>query len=48
MAPFLTLPYGRMGNGIVTSQVFKMIAGAVNPRMSVANLYVGYSVSHFV
>jgi hypothetical protein len=29
-----------MGNGIATNQLFKMIAGAVNPGRPVANLYV--------
>jgi hypothetical protein len=38
--PFSTLLYARMGNGIATNQLFKMIAGAVNPGRPVANLYV--------
>jgi hypothetical protein len=38
--PFSTLLYARMGNGIATNQLFKMIAGATNPGRPVANLYV--------
>jgi hypothetical protein len=41
VAPFSTLLYARMGDGIATNQLFKMIAGAVNPGRPVANLYVG-------
>jgi hypothetical protein len=39
VTPFSTLLYARMGNGIATNQLFKMIAGAVNPGRPVANLY---------
>ncbi|KAI0316557.1 oligopeptide transporter [Amylostereum chailletii] len=39
VTPFSTLLYARMGNGIATNQLFKMIAGAVNPGKPVANLY---------
>ncbi|EJD44887.1 peptide transporter MTD1 [Auricularia subglabra TFB-10046 SS5] len=48
VAPFSTVLYGRMGNGIATNQLFKMIAGASHPgasechpsrRRPVANLY---------
>ena len=42
VAPFSTLLYARMGSGIATNQLFKMIAGAINPGRPVANLYVGY------
>ena len=45
VAPFSTLLVARMGSGIATNQLFKMIAGAINPGRPVANLYVGYSVS---
>ena len=45
VAPFSTLLFARMGSGIETVQLFKMIAGAINPGRPVANLYVGYSVS---
>ena len=45
VAPFSTLLYARMGDGIATNQLFKMIAGAINPGRPVANLYVGYSAS---
>ena len=31
-----------MGNGIDTSLLMKMVAGAVNPGRPVANLYVGF------
>ncbi|THH14179.1 hypothetical protein EW146_g6118 [Bondarzewia mesenterica] len=39
ITPFSTLLYARLGNGIATNQLFKMIAGAVNPGRPVANLY---------
>ncbi|KAN0128570.1 OPT superfamily oligopeptide transporter [Lactarius tabidus] len=39
VAPFSTLLYARMGSGIATNQLFKMIAGAINPGRPVANLY---------
>ena len=29
-----------MGNGIATNQLMQMVAGAVNPGLPVANLYV--------
>ena len=34
-----------MGTGIGTIQIFKMIAGAINPGRPVANLYVGILIS---
>ncbi|KAF4583572.1 hypothetical protein EYR38_002325 [Pleurotus pulmonarius] len=37
--PFSTLLFARMGNGIATNQLMKMVAGAVNPGRPVANLY---------
>ncbi|KAI0041222.1 OPT superfamily oligopeptide transporter [Auriscalpium vulgare] len=37
--PFSTLLFARMGNGVATNQLFKMIAGAINPGRPVANLY---------
>lgn len=40
ITPFSALLYARMGNGIATNQLFKMIAGAINPGRPVANLYV--------
>ena len=47
VTPFSTLLFARMGNGIATNQLFKMIAGVVNPGRPVANLYVGgYFFSH--
>ncbi|KAJ2920656.1 hypothetical protein H1R20_g16438, partial [Candolleomyces eurysporus] len=39
VAPFSTLLYARMGNGVATNQLMKMVAGAVNPGRPVANLY---------
>ncbi|KAF9525053.1 oligopeptide transporter [Crepidotus variabilis] len=39
ITPFSTLLYARMGNGIATNQLMKMVAGAVNPGKPVANLY---------
>ncbi|KAH9071576.1 oligopeptide transporter [Lactarius deliciosus] len=39
VAPFSTLINGRMGSGVGTNQLFKMIAGAINPGRPVANLY---------
>lgn len=41
IAPFSTLLFARMGTGIGTAQIFKMIAGSINPGRPVANLYVG-------
>ena len=40
VTPFSTLLFARMGNGIATNQLMKMVAGAVNPGKPVANLYV--------
>ncbi|EEB95363.1 hypothetical protein MPER_05678, partial [Moniliophthora perniciosa FA553] len=37
--PFSTILYGRMGNGVATNQLMKMIPGALNPGRPVANLY---------
>ncbi|KAF8635447.1 hypothetical protein AX15_000427 [Amanita polypyramis BW_CC] len=39
ITPFSTLLFARMGNGIATNQLMKMVAGAVNPGRPVANLY---------
>ncbi|KAI0273164.1 OPT oligopeptide transporter protein-domain-containing protein [Russula aff. rugulosa BPL654] len=39
VTPFSTLLFARLGNGIATNQLFKMIAGAINPGRPVANLY---------
>ncbi|KAI0373170.1 oligopeptide transporter [Pilatotrama ljubarskyi] len=39
VTPFSTLLYARLGNGIATNQLMKMVAGAVNPGKPVANLY---------
>jgi len=39
VTPFSTLLYARMGNGIATNQLMKMVAGAINPGRPVANLY---------
>jgi hypothetical protein len=41
VTPFSTLLNARMGDGIATDQLFKMIGGAINPGKPVANLYVG-------
>jgi predicted Na+-dependent transporter len=40
VTPFSTLLFARLGNGIATNQLFKMIAGSINPGRPVANLYV--------
>ncbi|TBU24794.1 oligopeptide transporter [Dichomitus squalens] len=39
VAPFSNLLFARLGNGIATNQLMKMVAGAVNPGKPVANLY---------
>ncbi|GJE91208.1 oligopeptide transporter [Phanerochaete sordida] len=39
IAPISCLLFARMGNGIATNQLMKMVAGAVNPGKPVANLY---------
>jgi hypothetical protein len=41
ITPFSALFFARMGNGINTSQLFKMIGGVTSPGRPVANLYVG-------
>ncbi len=41
VTPFSTLLFARLGNGVATNQLFKMIAGAINPGRPIANLYVG-------
>ncbi len=48
VTPFSTLLYARMGNGIATNQLMKMVAGAVNPGRPVANLYVSSRPQSFV
>ena len=40
VAPFSNLLFARMGNGIATNQLMKMVAAALNPGRPVANLYV--------
>ncbi|PPR06785.1 hypothetical protein CVT24_011285 [Panaeolus cyanescens] len=39
VTPFSTLLFARMGNGVATNQLMKMVAGAINPGRPVANLY---------
>ncbi|QRV86418.1 OPT oligopeptide transporter protein [Ceratobasidium sp. AG-Ba] len=39
IAPFSNLLYARLGNGIATNQLMKMVAGAAHPGKPVANLY---------
>jgi hypothetical protein len=41
VTPFSTLLVALVGSGIATNQLFKMIAGAINPGGPIANLYVG-------
>ena len=52
VTPFSTLLYARVGDGIATNQLFKMIAGAINSGRPVANLYVSdlmfYPTSSFI
>ena len=45
VTPFSTLLYARMGNGIATNQLMKMVAGAINPGKPVANLYVRTAIT---
>ncbi|KIK93983.1 hypothetical protein PAXRUDRAFT_143839 [Paxillus rubicundulus Ve08.2h10] len=40
VAPFSQLLFARMGSGIATSQLMKMVGGAITPGRPVANLYV--------
>jgi hypothetical protein len=47
VTPFSTLLYARMGSGVATNQIFKMIAGSINPGRPVANLYVGDLMSFY-
>jgi len=39
ITPFSNIMIARMGNGVSTNQLMKMIAGAVHPGKPVANLY---------
>ncbi|KZW03360.1 OPT superfamily oligopeptide transporter [Exidia glandulosa HHB12029] len=39
ISPFSGILNGRLGNGIATQQLMKMIAGAIHPGKPVANLY---------
>ncbi|KAL0580004.1 hypothetical protein V5O48_002007 [Marasmius crinis-equi] len=39
ITPFSTILYGRMGTGVATNQLMKMIPGVLNPGRPVANLY---------
>ena len=38
--PFSSILNGRMGSGVGTIQLMKMVAGVINPGRPVANLYV--------
>ena len=40
VAPFSMILFARLGNGIATNLLFKMIGGAINPGRPIANLYV--------
>ncbi|KAF9225684.1 OPT superfamily oligopeptide transporter [Gyrodon lividus] len=40
VTPFSQLLFARMGSGIATNQLMKMVAGAIAPGRPVANLYV--------
>ena len=42
--PFSTIFYARMGSGIQTIQLMKMLAGVINPGRPVANLYVSLNM----
>ncbi|EPT02055.1 hypothetical protein FOMPIDRAFT_1119079 [Fomitopsis schrenkii] len=39
ITPFSTTLYARMGVGVVTNQLMKMVAGAINPGRPISNLY---------
>ncbi|KAF8328081.1 OPT oligopeptide transporter protein-domain-containing protein [Cantharellus anzutake] len=39
VTPFSNLLYARLGNGIATNQLMKMVAGALHPGKPVSNLY---------
>jgi len=39
IAPFSNLLFARLGNGIATNQLMKMVAGALHPGKPVSNLY---------
>ena len=43
--PFSTILYARMGSGVSTIQLMKMVAGVINPGRPVANLYVSLNLS---
>jgi hypothetical protein len=38
--PFSSILYARMGSGVGTVQLMKMVGGVINPGRPVANLYV--------
>ena len=40
MQPFSSILFARMGSGVGTIQLMKMVAGVINPGRPVANLYV--------
>ena len=40
LQPFSTILFARMGSGVGTTQLTKMVAGVINPGRPVANLYV--------
>ena len=42
--PFSSILNGRLGNGIDTVQLMKMVAGVINPGRPVANLYVSLNL----
>ena len=45
LQPFSTLLYARMGNGVATNQLFKMIAGAVKYAVSLPIVELTNSLS---
>ena len=42
--PFSSILNGRMGSGVGTIQLMKMVAGVINPGRPVANLYVSFNL----
>ena len=46
--PFSSILNGRMGSGVGTIQLMKMVAGVINPGRPVANLYVSSNLIKFL
>ena len=48
LQPFSSILVARMGTGVGTIQLMKMVAGVINPGRPVANLYVSSKLTKFL